>query len=104
MDRQHPVKVKCYRGTYEQLGRDIMRLRYDATLAVIHGMALEAYDQMQNDAARGRKTLARLLAAVYIGLSGTRRALQLVWTLCRPHMQHELNKRPEISAGQIHGY
>ncbi len=103
-EREHLIRLKGYSGSHENLGREIMRLRYDATLAVIHGMALEAYDQMQNDAVHERKTLAKLLWAVYIALASARKALQLCWSLSRPHMRREIKKRSEIKSGQIHGY
>lgn len=102
--RTHSLRIKGYRGSLEELGRDIMRLRYDAVLSVVYGMALEVYSQMQNNAARGNKKLARLLCAVYIGLASTRHALQLVWSFCRTQMQKELRKTSEVKEGQIYGY
>lgn len=103
-EKEHAIHIRGYHGTNEELGRDIARMRYDAFLCVLRGAALEVYAQMQNDAARGRKTLARRLYAVYIGLAGTRHAVQLVWVLCRPHMGKEFKRKPEIKAGQIQGY
>ncbi len=102
-ERIHPTRIRWYRGTPEELGREIMRGRYDFVRGVIHGMALEALEQMQADSGRGRKRLAGQLYEVYTHLTWIRRALQLAWSLSARHMKEELKEKPELTDGNMPG-
>lgn len=87
-EKIHPTAVHAAHPG-EELGRQIVALRYDLTLEVLRGMVAEAKRQHDNDLARGRVKLAAELANVHAALEQALDSMVNVVEICRPHIEAE---------------
>ncbi len=92
---KHPLTIPGYRGTLDDLGRDLAQLRYDARAVVLEAEIREHHHQMKRDGERGRKQLAAQLLQFRMSLVTAYDDLCSMWKLCRLHMKDELKKAPE---------
>lgn len=61
MMSKHPVRIKGYTGSLEELGRSLARLRYDKLIEVVTALQDELVLQAVADRSRGRRQLANEL-------------------------------------------
>lgn len=87
-EKIHPTVVAAMLPD-EELGRQIVALRYDLTLEVLRGMVAEAKRQHDGDLARGRVKLAAELANVHAALEQAMDSMVNVVQICRPHIEAE---------------
>ncbi|MBM3247327.1 hypothetical protein FJZ17_02185 [Candidatus Pacearchaeota archaeon] len=85
----HTKKIRGYRGTPEQLARNIGNTRYDTTLRFDEARAREYHRQALQDRAAGHPRLATLLAQYANLLEQARDEMRKIWDLCKnkPGMQ-----------------
>lgn len=76
----------------EEMGRQLMRLRYDLLQNVLRGMEQEAYRQARADQARKRFLLADALAQLGWQLSDLTKCMEKVLRICRPYIDRERNQ------------
>lgn len=91
-EKLHPTTVKAAHPN-EELGRQIVALRYDLTLDVLRGMAAEAKRQHGGDLARGRVKLAAELANVHAALQQALGSMAKVVEICRPHIEADKTRQ-----------
>lgn len=88
-DKMHPTSVTVTSG--EELGRQIMRLRYDELQKVLTGMREECSRQMHADRERGRTGLFGHLRHLLAHLASAQERTAKIVKLCRPYIEKEKN-------------
>lgn len=85
----HSKKIRGYRGTPEQLARNIGDTRYDITLRLDEARAREYHRQAMLDREAGHPQLSRLLTRYANLLERARDEMKKIWELCKdkPGMQ-----------------
>jgi len=83
---KHPRRVRGYRGSLEQLAKNIGNMSYDQTLAFVGHLADDINRQADADSSRGRKKLASKLYSAARKLYESRDSLILAWKISEPHM------------------
>ena len=91
----HPVRIPGYHQSNYELGRDIMKMRYDQVAEVLRGMFDALGEEISGDTRRGRKRLAGQLANAWMYLGLMRVYLQKALHVCRPYMKHELGEEKD---------
>lgn len=84
--KEHPIHVSTVKAS-EELGRQLMQLRYDKLELVLKGMREEAMRQVDADFSRGRNQLARHVAAFAGKLDAASDQLTRIIELCEARKQ-----------------
>jgi Fe-S oxidoreductase len=92
----HPTFVTATSG--EELGRQIMSMRYDEVLKVLSGMKLEATSQANGDYRRGYTLLSSALLDLFDSLKNAERDMANIVNICRPYIDKEIETQKQISA------
>ncbi len=85
----HPKKIPYVRMTNHELGRRIAHMRYDCTLEVLEGMLIGLREETDGDARRGYVRLVSLQKRATRSLLNLIVLFRKIFSLCRPHMEHE---------------
>jgi hypothetical protein len=85
----HPKKIPYVRVTNHELGRRIVHMRYDCTLEVLEGMLIGLREEMDSDVRRGYIRLVFLQKRAIRSLLNLVVLFRKIFSLCRPHMEHE---------------
>ena len=88
MDKIHPTSLETTVPS-EELGRQIMALRYDLVLEVLKGMLQECNRQAAGDAEVGRERMSERLKAVSLTIEDLIDDMSVVVRLCRPYIEKE---------------
>lgn len=88
LEKIHPTDVSGI-APDEQLGRQVLALRYDLALQVLAGMKNEAGRQALADDKRGRVRLAARLRELECALDRAVGAMERVVDICRQHIEAE---------------
>lgn len=88
-DKIHPTEVHTKIGGRE-LGRQIMRMRYDVVRDVVDGMRREAYAQGNGDHMRGREKIAAEIRSLVEILYEAEKSLEKIETICKPYIDREI--------------
>ena len=96
MERVHPTTIEGYSGDLTDLGRDLGRLRFDALLCVLTGLARELDKQESADAQIGRVELSAVLKNANTTLCSTVNHLSVAWRISKPFMDDEIRNVPKL--------
>jgi len=83
---KHPVTVKKYKGSLEELAKDLENLRYDKFCELLDYLILAYDDRAEIDARAGRTVLSSRLYNTATSLVAVRRHVNDVWDVCRSKM------------------
>jgi hypothetical protein len=86
--KTHPTAINDV-TSFEDLGRQIGRLRYDLMQKVLVGMLQEIRTQQVNDETEGKVKLAYRLNELGDGLENANTAADEVIRICKPHIDAE---------------
>ncbi len=86
----HPTLVQGLVPTKE-LGRDIIKLRYDLLLPIVEGMVEEFLRQERGDMGRGRIKLAQELGEAARAMSLVQVHVEKSISICAPYIEKEKN-------------
>lgn len=78
----------------DELGRQLMSLRYDLLTETLKGMVNEARRQCYNDNQLGRSKLSDRLSLVAVGLQSVVFNMEHVVRICSPYIDAEKDKTP----------
>jgi hypothetical protein len=84
----HPTTVMGLKPT-EELGRQIMALRYDLIAPVLEGMRKEAFRQSREDEKAGKVKLAYRMREMSFGVENAATALDNVLSICKEFIDAE---------------
>lgn len=87
-EKLHPTKIGEIEAD-EELGRQLMRLRFDKLQLVLKGMSHEAHEQAMKDLDRERFRLGTLLARTSAVLDETRGFVNSIVQVCKKHIEAE---------------
>lgn len=87
-DKIHPTSITATHPD-EEMGRQIVAMRYDFTLDVLRGMVAEAKRQHEGDLAAGKAKLAAELANFHAALEQAFSSMENVVEICRPYIEAE---------------
>lgn len=98
-DKLHSTVVTATSG--EELGRQIMQMRYDEVLKVLQGMQREAQLQSINDEIRGRHQLAAALKDVHHSFRQVNVWMKEAVQICQPYIDHEKHNVDECHSSHV---
>lgn len=84
---KHPTKINNYKGSLEDLAKEIVNLRYDAVIYFLNCLQKEFIKEAENDHSKGRKKLAFELQFVAGSLSRSCYYLEKAWNICKPFIK-----------------
>jgi hypothetical protein len=87
-DEQHPTELTTMVPS-EEMGRQLLSLRYDLLVPVLQGMAKEAGRQAQSDHEKGRTKLAAALRDLQLNLRGSAAFAGEVELICEKYIDRE---------------
>ena len=94
----HPVKVPgCHTMTNYELGQKIIGMRYDQVCEVLRGMLDALHEEIKGDAERNRMKLVKCLSNALIYLELVLVYFEKAFRVCRPYMDHELNRGKRLA-------
>ena len=88
LDKIHPTLVNLLLPD-ENLGKEIIALRYDLIIPIIDGMIKESERQETGDRGRGRIKLANELNELTQNLKDTRVTVENLVKICKPYIERE---------------
>lgn len=95
-DKIHPTAVTATSG--QELGRQIMQMRYDEALKVLEGMMSEVQLQSVNDQIRGRTQLSAALKDLHQSFRQAKVWMKEAIQICEPYIEAEKS----VSKDQAH--
>lgn len=96
-DRYHETNISGVTLTPQQIGTELVRLRYDAFLVAVRAMKDEISRQSIADHKHGRSKLSEALNECYKDLNALETSLSKVINICRPFLQKEFSNEKELS-------
>jgi hypothetical protein len=84
---KHPLEIKKYSGSLEDLAMDIGNLRYDALSSFLDALHKKMATDAIKDQEKRRIKLAAHLESCAQSLKEACKHADLAWSICKPYME-----------------
>lgn len=99
-EKLHPTRITTLEPS-EQLGRELLKLRYDLLLPVLEGMIKEANEQGNDDVGRVRLRLGRSLYAFRDALTQSKGVMSLIVEDLKPYIEEEKAEQGKLLRARL---
>jgi hypothetical protein len=93
----HETEIKKYKGTIQELARDIADLRYDALVSLFNNLGYELSKDKEKNFDAGKHQVSSLLYDLASVCNEGGKLSRKLWDICKKHIPKEEGITPEVA-------